>query len=228
MGELIPGVKIFTDTKWTLGVDLGQSNDFTAISAIEAVRSTEVTWQGAEKPAGETFRVRHLQRLPLGLSYPEQISAVEALLRRPPLIDGCELVVDDTGAGRPVSDLLVARGLRPTRVTITAGDNQSSPGRDRWHVAKSLLISHLDARLHTNELKIAPDLQEAAALRDELRDFRRHVSAAGRYSYEARTGKHDDLVLSVAIALWSFVGRPKTPPARIGTYSQSGKPVQWR
>lgn len=55
-------------------------------------------------------------------------------------------------------------------------------------------------------------------LREELRDFRRHISTAGRYSYDARTGKHDDLVLAVALALWNFVGRTKPPAAVIGKY----------
>jgi hypothetical protein len=53
---------------------------------------------------------------------------------------------------------------------------------------------------------------------DELKDFHRKVSAAGRYSYEARAGRHDDLVLAVAIGLWAIVGRPKPVPAAVGTY----------
>ena len=37
-------------------------------------------------------------------------------------------------------------------------------------------------------------------MKDELLDFRRKLSDAGRATYAARTGKHDDLVLAVAIA----------------------------
>jgi hypothetical protein len=44
----------------------------------------------------------------------------------------------------------------------------------------------------------------------ELKDFRRHVSEAGRYSFQARTGAHDDLVLAVAIAAWRAVRKKKT------------------
>lgn len=218
MAELIPGVKTFSDSSWALGVDLGQSNDFTAICALERVLYHDVTWKGKELSVREEFRVRHLQRLPLGLSYVDQVAHVGDLLTRPPLNPKCELVIDETGVGRPVGDMFVMFGLRPTRVTITAGENQTPQASARWHVAKGLLISNLDARLHLGELKIATDLPEADALREELRDFRRHVSAAGRYSYEARTGKHDDLVLAVAIALWSFVGRPKQPVAYAGKY----------
>jgi hypothetical protein len=54
-----------------------------------------------------------------------------------------------------------------------------------------------------------------------LKDFRRKVSTAGRYQYEARVGRHDDLVLAVAIALWSCVGRPVQPAAQFGSYGPS-------
>jgi hypothetical protein len=75
----------------------------------------------------------------------------------------------------------------------------------------------LDARLHTGELKIAETIPDADALREELRDFRRHVSTAGRFTFEARTGRHDDLVLAVALALWHFTGKPKYQSARCFT-----------
>jgi hypothetical protein len=167
---------------------------------------------------GETFDVRHLQRLPLGLSYVDQVAHVGQLLARPPLNGGCELVVDETGVGRAVADLFDDARLRPTRVTITAGGEQTCSGERSWHVAKSILISTLDARLHTGELRFAANLQEAGTMAEELKDFRRKVGAAGRYSFEARIGRHDDLVLSVSLALWACVGRPKPPVAAFGFY----------
>jgi predicted RNase H-like nuclease len=76
-------------------------------------------------------------------------------------------------------------------------------------VAKSLLISGVDARLHSGELRFAAELGEAHTLAEEMKDFRRHVGAAGRATYQARTGRHDDLVLAVAIALWWATERRK-------------------
>jgi hypothetical protein len=73
-----------------------------------------------------------------------------------------------------------------------------------------LLISVLDARLHTGELKIAAALSDAGALQEELKDFQRKVSEAGRATYAARIGAHDDLVLSVAIALWWATSGPQS------------------
>lgn len=88
--------------------------------------------------------------------------------------------------------------------------------------------STLDARLHTGELRFAADLTEAGAMANELRDFRRKVSAAGRFSYEARVGQHDDLVLAVAIGLWTIVGRPKSPVAAFSTYSATAPPLKFK
>ena len=207
-----PGVAIFETGKFCLACDLGQSVDPTAIAIIEHVRRARVTYRGFETPLPEEFHVRHLARLPLGLSYPDQVAAVLALLRRPPLCDGCDLVVDATGVGRAVVDLFERVGLFPTRVTITSGERATSTGARSWHVPKGVLVSTLDARLHANELKFAAELAEASAMADELKDFRRSVSAAGRFSYEARVGRHDDLVLAVSLGVWNFVGRPKQPP----------------
>lgn len=216
-----PGVRKTALQRFALAVDLGQSSDPTAIAILENRHVEEVAWRGDTVGTSDLFAVRHLQRLPLGLSYLEVVAEVSRLLRRPPLTEGCELVIDETGVGRPVGDLFEAISVRPTRVTITAGDTQTSVGQRRWHVAKSLLISALDARLHTGELRFAAALKEAGAMADELKDFRRKISAAGRFSFEARVGAHDDLVLAVAIGLWAFVGRPKASPAAFGVYGSA-------
>ena len=54
--------------------------------------------------------------------------------------------------------------------------------------------------LHTDELKIAAALSDAEPLQEELKDFQRQVSDAGRATYSACVGAHDDLI-AVAIAL---------------------------
>jgi hypothetical protein len=212
------GFEEIVEDKFVLAADLGQSSDPTAICVMQHRVVRHLHWRGTMTKVSEHFDVRHLQRLPLGLSYVEQRAEIAKLLARPPLKDGCEFVIDNTGVGRAVGDLFDAAGMRPTKVTITAGMEQSWASGG-WHVPKGVLISTLDARLHTAELRFAAELREAPALAEELKDFQRHVSAAGRYSYEARVGKHDDLVLAVALALWAIVGKPKPPMAAFGVYS---------
>jgi hypothetical protein len=212
------GYRRFDELAFVLAADLGQSSDPTALAVLEhRTAYFEHVMTGSRRQVEERFDIRHLARLPLGLSYPAVVQEVAALLKRPPLAGRCELVIDETGVGRAVADIFDTAGLKPLRVTITAGGEQSS-AHGGWHVAKQILISTLDARLHTGELRFAAELQEAGTMADELKDFRRKVSVAGRYSYEARVGKHDDLVLAVAIALWAVVGRPKPPSAAFSTF----------
>ena len=124
---------------FNLGLDLGQVNDPTAIAIVEKIkeptgeRITTVRrrWTGGAGGArfGETtdvtvdkFHLRYLQRLPLGTSYPDIVRHVQEMLQRPELAKKTQLVVDATGVGRPVVDLLREAQINPMiAVTITGG-----------------------------------------------------------------------------------------------------------
>ena len=134
-------------------------------------------------------------------------NCARAILARPPLDAGCEFAIDETGVGKAVGDIFDAAGLNPRRVTITSGLEPTMHGGRHWHVPKGALISNLEARLHTSELKIADTITDHSALKEELKDFQRKVSEAGRMTFNARSGAHDDLVLAVAIALWTATNR---------------------
>jgi hypothetical protein len=69
-----------------------------------------------------------------------------------------------------------------------------------------VLVSRLQALLHEGRLKILKDLPEAETLVRELQDFRVEYTAAGHLTFNARSGKHDDLVLALAIAAWRAHG----------------------
>ncbi|GLR91327.1 hypothetical protein [Bradyrhizobium iriomotense] len=203
--------------RWYVGVDLGQSTDPTAICVLNHRVIPLDKWTRNEttrttrQERTEYFDVRHLERLPLGMSYPQQIQRVADLLARPPLnLLKPKLVIDETGVGRPVGDMFDAAGLRPNRITITAGLEATQHGANTWHVPKGLLISNLEAHSHAGELRIGVAVNDAAALKDELKDFKRKISEAGRTTYTARVGAHDDLVLSVAITLWMATQGPLT------------------
>lgn len=71
--------------------------------------------------------VVHVERLPLGMAYPEQAQHIAALLNRDPLSRvSPDLVVDCTGVGLPVVQTLEHQGLEPLKVTIAAGAEQSA------------------------------------------------------------------------------------------------------
>jgi hypothetical protein len=189
--------------RWILGVDLGQSNDYTAICGLHHTVTpldTWTPWHGSMKQARvERFDVMALARRPLGEPYPEQVRYVKALLEREPF-KGAQLVVDETGVGRPVADIFVANGLKPNRIAIGSGLEVNQRNGYSFTVPKLLLVSTLEAKMHTGQFKIAPEI--AGELQEELREFQRKVSESGRSTYDARSGAHDDLILSCAIALW--------------------------
>ena len=195
--------------QWIAGVDLGQRQDYTAISAIEHTRTPLDEWVHDKRSgrlrqqAEQRYAVRGLQRFPLNLDYIEQARRLRQLLIGPPLREQADLVMDDTGVGGPVGDLVAAHGqLRPVRVTITAGAEVTRLAYRKYAVPKIELISQLDARLNAGELIFADGLALEEVAADELANFQRHVTAAGRSTFEARASKHDDIVLSIALAVW--------------------------
>ena len=73
--------------RWYVGVDLGQSTDPTAISVMNHRAIPLDEWTMNEKAQTwkqqktEHFDVRHLERLPLGMPYPQQNPARGRLAR---------------------------------------------------------------------------------------------------------------------------------------------------
>lgn len=187
--------------RYFVGVDLGQSNDPTAIAGVRRVDLED---------GRPVFQVGYLERLPLGTPYPGVVTHVERLLKRPPFLGRAELVIDHTGVGRPVFDLFITRGVSPIGVSITSGDVETFDANGAWRVPKLTLISRLQALLHDSRLKIHRDLPEARTLTAELQDFKAEVTDSGYWRFGARSGKHDDLVLAVAIACWRGYGGART------------------
>jgi hypothetical protein len=190
---------------YTAGLDLGQAQDFTALAVIET--------QGED--AERRHALRHLHRYPLRTSYPEIVESVTEVLGRAPLSEHrTTLMVDATGVGRPVVELLRRQRLRAqlTAVTITGGTTVTE---DTFgiHVPKRDLVSALQVLLQSGALHIARDLPLASTLITELQGFRVRISATGHDSYAAgedwRSAPHDDLVLAVALAAWQAAQPPK-------------------
>ncbi|HEY8505549.1 MAG TPA: hypothetical protein VIL46_13275 [Gemmataceae bacterium] len=187
--------------EYLAGLDLGQSADFSALAVLERTKAPE-----PEDPGREVSRyaVRHLERFPLGTPYTEVCDRMVKLFAAPPLADGM-LVVDQTGVGRPVVDLLRRSGLRAyvRPVTITAGHRANRDERGGWLVPKKELVSTLQVLLQARRIKVAPSLPEAETLVREMTEFRVKITLAANETFGAwREGSHDDLVLAVAVAAW--------------------------
>jgi hypothetical protein len=182
-----------------LGLDLGQSQDYSALAVLEDV---DAFFEGP-RAWSRFYAVRHLKRWPLKTKYPTVVADVAELLRGPQLVDPV-LVLDATGVGRAVADLFDEHdlGVPVRRVVITAGHRVHQDEDGAYMVPKKELVSVLQSLLQTQRLTIAR-LPEREVLVKELLGFKVKVSAALNELYGSwREGQHDDLVLAVALACW--------------------------
>lgn len=190
-----------------VGVDLGQSSDYTAICIGERVETEE----SYELHVGHLERFRHVL-------YPDVVDRVEELLGTPPLVGDSYLLVDKTGVGGGVTDLFTARGIAHSPISITGGNEVHGNS-----VPKRELVANLQVLLQTGRLKIASSLEHAKTLREELRNFKIKVNLkTGHDSYEAwREGDHDDLVLAAALCAWGANYSRDHRQIRVRTFSPS-------
>jgi hypothetical protein len=112
-----------------VGLDLGLRQDFSALAVVERA-----------SPDFRCMQVRYLERLPLGTPYARVVRRVSEIMQHQALAgkDG-RLVVDATGVGAPVVEMLraVRPALRVTAVTITSGEQAHGRGEE-WHVPKKI------------------------------------------------------------------------------------------
>lgn len=217
------------DVKHYVGLDLGQVNDYSALVTLrreqeipelpkpKAVDPRE-NWIDLLRPPKEQtppsrYYCNIAERFERGIpphGYPTLVENVTKLFQDPKFA-GQTLVVDGTGVGRPVVDLVrKARvNCRFVPVTITGGAAQAlnAPTVDEWgywHVPKKELVGSVQALLGTGRIEIAPGLKFAGTLTQELKSFSYKISSqTAHVSLESwREKDHDDLVLALALAAW--------------------------
>jgi hypothetical protein len=191
--------------QFVVGLDLGQSQDFTGLVILEKAEFLGA-WNAATfaHEVETAVRMRYIERMPLGTSYPDIVTWVGRVMESKGMTEGKKsLVVDATGVGRPVVDLL-ERAEMPCKilpVTITGGATEGMT-KGAHRVPKRDLIMGLLVMLQEGELEIAKGLREGEALMKELADMRVQMTSGGRERYGAKSGAHDDLVMAAALAVW--------------------------
>jgi hypothetical protein len=190
-----------SDKVYIAGLDLGRPHEYTALSALER---TEMPLADNPERRVRHYAVRHLERLPPATPYPDVFARLTSVFVDSPL-RGSKLVVDYTGVGRPVLDMLrkakVCASVSP--LFVTSGKKSSSDDLGGWLVPRQELAATLQVLLQSRRLRVAPALPEATMLAKELAAFQVKVSGSAEMEMDAwRQGARDDLVLAVAIAAW--------------------------
>jgi len=178
------------------GLDLGCVADFSALVTVEC---TSIPDPNREGRTVYQFDVRHLHRWHLKTPYPVIVDDVKKLFASGPL-HKTTLVIDETGVGRPVTDMFRAAKIEATLrpFSITAGRAQTGNT-----VAKVHLVAAIQAPLSSGRLRFAKDLPLTPVLTKELETFQVTVDEQTRNeSFAAwRNAAHDDLVLALALSL---------------------------
>jgi len=202
-------------SSFTVGLDLGQGADYSAIVVVERVLVLPplislAAFYRAPQVVGpdmkEELHVRHLGRWELGTPYPVIVTDVTRMLRGGGMQDAL-LFIDGTGVGRAVMDMFTDEWQRerfgcyhPQAITITGGHE-----RNGNNVPKSDLMASIQVSLQQGSLKIAEGLTLGSMLEYELTAFRQKITATGRdtYEYQRKAGDgHGDLVSALSLALF--------------------------
>jgi hypothetical protein len=197
------------DFMFYIGIDLGQRIDYTAIAVVERRQPVihgfdHLHWLRTVEKLPDEWAVRRLERIPLGTPYTKVVDRLAELARHPKLAGHCRMVIDATGVGAPVVDMLKAAniGCEIVPVVFSAGTQESFDGKT-WRVPKLDLLARLQMLFEQQRLKVPRKLKESSTLVRELLDTKAKPRPRGNVRIGAdAAGQHDDLVMALALAVW--------------------------
>jgi hypothetical protein len=211
-----PNAPSLAASQWVIGLDIGQRRDYSAIAILESVENVScdrdpVTFDFIRRT---DVRLRHVERIRLGLPFAAVVERVAAIVSDPRLREAT-LVVDATGVGAPVIELLRTARLpcRLIPVQITGGHGEGIDGG--YHrVPKRDLVTGLQVLFDRWPLEIVEGSPAVDALVQELAGFKATPSINGTLRFE---GSHDDLTMALALAWWWMRKRVAWTLAKIPT-----------
>ncbi|MBM3734460.1 MAG: hypothetical protein FJW39_01630 [Acidobacteria bacterium] len=154
----------------TAGLDLGHANDYSALAVIER---GQVKWI-----------LRQALRFPLGTSFGNITDRLRAMASAPDMRGRTTLIVDSTGLGAPVVEMLRAARIPVNMIPVVlTGGQTASYGNGVHHVPKRDLISALYLMFDQGQLMIPRSLPNYRDLREELLHFHANISGRGHTSY---------------------------------------------
>ena len=197
--------KIFSGRDYIVSVDLGQSQDYSAMAVLR-----RQWWRTGERPDPSTAKLWHeipqLIRWPLDTPYPKIIQNIVEAVRYIESVAkfGVALVVDQGGPGRPVIDLLKKAKVRPIGITIIAGDHVTIRPDESMTCPKRDICAALVVAAQSGDLKVSNKLPLADDFETEVKAFGYTINRrTAKMGYESIVAKvNDDLVVSAAMGLW--------------------------
>lgn len=209
--------------RYIVSCDVAQKSDYFAVQIYRDTPTLEL----GDSRANERDRVLHKWDLVhqdqwQGITYIEMADRLVKLTNQRKLENNHDLLIDGTGVGVAVVDLIRDRGLRPIPIVATAG-GQARPvymeaeslfgwGQKlvglktikEWHVPKVELVQAGQVAMEQRILRVAPNINYAKELEDQLMGFKGRFNDRTLYTkYNAETDKlHDDLITCFLMAMW--------------------------
>lgn len=165
------------DKVYVAGIDLGRHNDFTVISILE------LTDRGARQVAIERFT---------DVGFSIQKDRISSIIKKWNIITA---YMENNSIAMSTVEDLQRDGLPIRSVTVTAAN-------------KGMMIEALSANLQRGNLTLlGTDVSVGAIQMSELQAFEMSRSTAGFIRYAAKSGWHDDTVMSLTLANLSLKTR---------------------
>lgn len=210
--------------QYTISVDIAKRRDFTA---IQIYRDTPELIKG-DPNANAPDKIFHFQDLVYqykvqDITYSDLISVIVRLLQDKKLSYNNDLIVDGTGVGQAVVDLMRDNGLRPIPIVATgggqarpiyadagkvfSGSNGSTFGLRilrEWHVPKVDMVQAGQVAMERHLVRIAPNVAFLDDFRKQLGNFKGKFNEMTKYtSYNAEDDNiHDDFITAYLQAMW--------------------------
>lgn len=196
-----------------LGVDLGRRRDYATITVInDRLAEVPIARQPVTKrvlpleiPA---LLTRFYDVVELGemseMPYPEVVRRIYAVANHPKVSQPYTLVVDATGVGIAVCDMMRSYPYRmsPVGITITGGHAVT---QNEWgyNVPKKEIMTNMAVVGEFDRLRVSSRLALAGKFADQVKAIKVQVNSRGSEIFESddRDG-HYDLVMGAALALW--------------------------
>jgi hypothetical protein len=226
MKKMIDGRKANVDI--IIGVDLGQSMDYTAIIGVERIKLLPKKSEfDLEKEINElpTYIVKFIERLPLGVDYRPQMSRVAQVVQEiikieekgltSPMVttedyipDRCRpyLLVDSCGVGQGVIEILKEKidlnslqRLIPVKVH---GGEEMRHENGVYYLSKIEMVTSLMVVYGDDRIKFKK-LPMTDILFREMTNYQAKISETSKnLRIEGRSGEHDDLVFALCMCAW--------------------------
>lgn len=158
--------------RYVIGWDIAKSRDWSVVTVIDI----DARIENRAVP-----HVAHFDRFN-SLRYDIQVDRVAGIWKK----YGGYVLLDSTGLGDPVYDMLQRKGIPSAPYVFT---NRS----------KEMLIQNLAIGIQTQDISYP----EIDVLLQELGAYQYQMTDSGRMTYSAPEGDHDDCVVSLSLAAWA-------------------------